>query len=50
MPERQHKLERQREKREPRTNLDVRSKPLHADRRAPHRTRPSCSARSDVTI
>jgi hypothetical protein len=33
MPERQHKLNRQREESEPRPVFDVRSKPLHADRR-----------------
>jgi hypothetical protein len=33
MPERQHELNGQREKRQPRAVLDVRTKPLHADRR-----------------
>jgi hypothetical protein len=31
MPKRQHELDRQRKKREPRALLDVRAEPLHAD-------------------
>ena len=47
--ERKRKLQSQRKQREPRAMFDVRSQPLHADRRL-HRRRPSHLGRPDVIM